>query len=305
MSDTVTPAGYDFFADVEGTRSVAHTLEAGIRFQTLLNSLARLEQSLYGLPSRLQALHERGLAVRSTLGEEVARQNHRLKQAATQAREVAEKHQQTLTPRVVALWQQIEENDAHIGADGYAPHAERIAAALQESSELKTRMEAAESAIHDCFSELANDVRSVEQRVAHLERVAESLARATFTLRPGEALVDAVEGTYHPSVKETAEGVLFLTEQRLIFEQRQEVTSRARFLPFSKSRRVDEVRFDESLEHLTDIMVSERQGADTLVLTLHAPARTRTATFALQARVQAWHRLLQEARERRDEAVGR
>lgn len=305
MSETATPAGYDFFADVEGTRSVAHTLEAGIRFQTLLNSLARLEQSLYGLPARLQVLHERGLAVRSTLGEEVARQTHRLKQAATQARELAEKQQQTMTPRVAALWQQIEENDALVGADGYAPHAERIAAAMAESNELKARMESAESAIHACFSDLANEVRSVEQRVAHLDRVAESLARATFSLRPGEALVDAVEGTYHPSVKEAAEGVLFLTEQRLIFEQRQEVTSRARFLPFSKSRRVDEVRFDEPLDHLTEVMVSERHGADALVLTLRAPARTRSATFALQARIQSWQRLLEETRERRNEAAGR
>lgn len=293
-SESAAPLGYDFFADVEGTRSVAHTLEAGIRFQTLTNSLERLERTLSDLPSRLQLLHERGVSFRTSLGEEVARLTHRLDQAATQAREMIERYQGSLQPRVEALWAQIEANDEQIGADGYEPHAAAIAAAKLEGDTLKSRMESAEEAIHNCFSELGNEVRALEKRIAHLEKAIATLEGATFALRPGETLLDASEATYLPAAGERAQGGLFLTDQRLIFEQRETVTTKARFLPFSKSRRVDEVRFDRPLDQIEGGAVVQAEGGEALRVTL--AGRGEAATFILRTRPQSWVRLIERAR---------
>ncbi|MGB0387475.1 MAG: hypothetical protein ACPGWR_21870 [Ardenticatenaceae bacterium] len=288
MSDTLSPLGYDFFADVEGTRSMAHTLEAGVRFKTQLNALSRLEENLFGLPARLQALEEQGVAIPATLVDQMGRQTEQLKQVSAETREVAERYQQSLQPRVDALWRIIEQNDRLIGEDGYEAHGQAITSNQKEGDRLKLEMEQAEEAIHDCFNEAANQTRLLLQQVTHLERAAEALKAATFTLDRGEVLIDAAEGAEQLQPGgQPLEGVLFLTTQRLIFEQRQEVV-KSRFFLFSKKERIEKVRFAEPLNQVSNVSLQPQHGAQRLHLTLTKRANVPHATFGLNNHAQQW-----------------
>lgn len=303
MSDTettTTPMGYDFFADVEGTRSVAHTLEAGVRFQTSLNALQRLQDNLSGLPARLQLVHEQYVMVPGALGQDVARQTHRFQQAREKTNHKIQQYQRSLEPRLEALWQQIEENDGLIGEDGYEAHAEAITRAKEEGDGLKLRLERAEETVYGCFNHLANQIRTLEQQVAQLERAVEALAEATFQLELGEILLKADQATYHLKRKKKAQGILFLTDKRLIFEQREEV--QGRFLFFNQKRRIEKIRFQEAVEHITEMTCdanagsNQEEGPNTIILTLKKPAKTRSATFSLTHDAQAWEKAIEMMR---------
>ena len=295
MSDKLSPLGYDFFADVEGTRSVAHTLEAGVRFKTQLNALSRLEKNLAGLPARLEAMNERRVTVLRALAKDVAGQREQLKQVSAQTHEMVESYQQSLQPRVDALWQQIEHNDGLIRQDGYEAHGEAITSTKRQADQLKIEMEQAEQDILGCFNELTNKTRQLSQHITHLERACDALSRATFALHANEMLLNAIDGTYHISHKEAAEGVLFLTTQRLIFEQRQEVVT-SRFFLFSQKQRVEEVRFAERLDQVSNIHIAQQQGRETFHLTLTKKANVREATFSLSHNAQQWANLINQVR---------
>jgi hypothetical protein len=290
-TDMTTAIGYDFFADVEGTRSVAHILEAGVRFQTSLNALQRLQDNLSGLPARLQLVHEQNLMVPSTLGQEMRRQTHRFQQASEKTNHKIQKYQRSLEPPLEALWQQIEQNDGLIGEDGYEPHAEAIARAKEEGDGLKLRLERAEETVYSCFNYLANQIRALEQQVAHLEQAVEALEEATFELDLAEILLKADQATYHLKRNKKAQGMLFLSDKRLIFEQREEVQKK--FLFFNQKRRIDKIRFHEAVEQITVVTINQQEGPNSIIFALKKPAKTRSATFSLTHNAQSWQEAIE------------
>lgn len=235
------PQGYDFFADVNETRSGLQTLDTLLRFGTPLNALERLEKTVEQLPGRLQLLYERGLAHRTRLAATVAEQVARLRSVAQESRAQVERAQQRYRPEVEALTALVAENDTKIEADGYDAHAEAIHEARETMLGLRERITEREEAVLAHFREVANAVRALERRVRQLEVAAELLGRATFPLQPGEALVLAQEGRAYLGREPLASGVLYLTTMRFLFEQREEVERRPRFLPFGRKQRVDEL----------------------------------------------------------------
>jgi len=293
MSNDASPLGYDFFADVEGTRSLAHTLEAGVRFQTQLNAFKRLEENLLMLPTRLEAISEQKMLIPHSLREEITAQIEQVEQISATTDERIQAYQAALKPRVQALWQQIEHNDELIGQDGYEAHAKAIRVMTEEGEKLKAEMEEAEQRVLDCFNQLANDTRRFVQELNALERTSQALKNASFTLNGTEQLVHATESTYHLSRKEHAKGILLLTTNCLVFEQREEVV-KSRFLLFRQKEYVQKVRFTEALNHITQVSPKRQKNRDLLHLALGSKAQVTEALFELDHDVRKFVRLLKK-----------
>lgn len=293
MSNEASPLGYDFFADVEGTRSLAHTLEAGVRFQTQLNAFKRLEKNLLMLPTRLEAISEQKMLIEQSLQDEIRQQIEQLEEISATTNERIQAYQMDLEPRVQALWQQIEHNDELIGQDGYEPHAQAIRVMTEEGERLKAEMEEAEQQVLDCFNQLANNTRRFVQELNAIERTSQALKDASFTLNGSERLVHATESTYHISRKEHAKGILLLTTNCLVFEQREEVV-KSRFLLFSQKEYVQKVRFTEALNHITQVSAKRQKNREMLHLALGSKAQVREALFELDHDVQKLVGLLKE-----------
>ncbi len=294
MSNDASPLGYDFFADVEGTRSIAHTLETGVRFQTQLNAFKRLEENLLMLPKRLEAISEQKMLIPQSLQGKITAQIEQLEEISATTNERIQAYQIDLEPRVKALWQQIEHNDELIGQDGYEPHAQAIRIMTKEGEVLKAKMEEAEQQVLDCFNQLANNTRYFVQELNAIERTSQALNDASFTLNGAERLVHATESTYHVSGKEQAKGILLLTTNCLVFEQREEVV-KTRFLLFSQKEYVQKVRFTEALHHITQVSPKRQKNRDMLHLALGSKAQVREAFFELDHDVQKFITLLNKA----------
>ena len=294
-NDVKSPVGYDFFADVEGTRSLAHTLEAGVRFQTQLNAFKRLEKNLLTLPTRLQAIDEQKMLIPQRLQDEIAQQVELLEQVSATLDEQIKQHQAVLAPRVKALWQQIERNDELIGQDGYDAHAEAIRVMTEEGETLKVEMQQAEQQVFDSFNDLSNHTRQFVQELNALERTSQTLNNAAFMLNGSERLVHATEGSYHLSRKEQPKGILFLTTNCLIFEQREEVV-KSRFLLFSQKEYVQKVRFTEALNQIKLANSKPQRNRKALHLALGSQAQVSEAVFELEHDVQKWVELLKDER---------
>ncbi len=276
------PQGYDFLADVEGARSVAHIIESNVGFQTTLNALARLEQNLLELPGRLQYLHECGVTYDLTLGESIGRLNQRLRVVAEDARAIATRYEEQLRPRSEALWDTIHANDEKIGADGFEAHADKIAAALNESEQLKARLERAEQDIQGAFNETSNEMRTLLQKVAQLERTADELKVASWKPQSNELIIKGSEAAYHRRSDEKQKGYLFLTTERLVFERREEVESGMLFM--KRKKQVNEISFETPTSQITAVAADSNQ-----LSVSHAQG---AAEFTLHNNAAEWETLL-------------
>ena len=288
---TEAPSGYDFNADVEGTRSLAHTLEAGVRFGALRNALERQEETLRRLGSRIEALEGAGILVPASLQGSYTSQTEQLAEVGREARRLADEEEARLRPRVEALWAQIEQNDERIAESGFATNAASIAAALQASETLKAEMEDAEQRIHAAFSGTANETRVLEQKVTRLERATQLLDAARFSLQQDEALAMAARASYgHPG--KAAEGVLYLSNRRLLFEQEEENGGRLAFLPFGRRRQGAALRVDLPLEQLGAVESEAGVNGERLVVA----AGDRSHRFGLNDPVALWLEAIDQLR---------
>lgn len=280
---TPSPQGYDFFADVEGTRSIAHTLEASVRFQTPLNALARLEQQLLELPGRLQYLNSRNVTYDVAIGAAIGQLTQRLRVAAEDARAIAEQESQSLSPRVEQLWATINANDEKIGADGYTPHAAAIGDALNESESLKSRIERAEQDVQGAFNEVANEMRNLLKQISQLEQVGETVKGAGWQPVTGELVLDATPARYQRKPGDLYNGYLFLTTHRLVFERREEVSSGVLFL--QRKKQVSEISWEASFGQISDVLLNDN-------LLRVATQGQPITTFVVQGIADKWQKAI-------------
>ena len=104
-------------------------------------------------------------------------------------------------------------------------------------------MTATQKTIASAYEPLANEAQALDREVKACERNLDWLDGATFGLNAGESLVDATEARQIEGNDET-EGILFLTDQRLIFERREKEARKKILFITTASELVKELRWE-------------------------------------------------------------
>ena len=106
------------------------------------------------------------------------------------------------------------------------PQVDRLTTQVEA---LKGRAEAAQNSIRGSYDDFEDNVDSVEYHLEKLEWMLTELAEASFDLLATESGIMAVKAVWAKDGKERKddpEGVLYLTDQRLIFEQKEKVATK-------------------------------------------------------------------------------
>jgi hypothetical protein len=107
-------------------------------------------------------------------------------------------------------------------------------------STLESKVSAASSSIRGMYDGLQGQVQEVLNQLQRVEWTLKQVAEATFKLFPTEAAIMAVKATWVKGGKEDKDdpqGILYLTDQRLLFEQKQELaTKKVLFITTQKEK---------------------------------------------------------------------
>jgi hypothetical protein len=122
-------------------------------------------------------------------------------------------------------------------------------------------------------------------------------------LRSSEGPLRAVETDWHRDGDEGPEGVMFLTDQRLLFEQREEIVTKKRFGLFkTDSEMVQKLWLDINVSDIEKVEDSEEGGflgmgkADILELVCSADAPVSRARFHIKGQESSdWRSLIRRA----------
>jgi hypothetical protein len=167
-----------------------------------------------------------------------------------------------------------------------------------ELGSVERQVRAATDAVTGMYDTIQSDVREIDSQVDECLEMLDLMDQASFGFQLGEAGVAAVRARWlKDGRKEGPKGILFLTDRRIIFEQREKVAKKKLLFITTASEKIQEMQWEAPLGALVETMASEQRRALVLKkerLTLHfkPPATVRQIILELSADSDDWRALI-------------
>jgi len=158
---------------------------------------------------------------------------------------------------------------------------------------LEDKVRAVSDNIRGMFDTLQRNIKQAVEEVREIVWMLDQLDEASFGLRPQEAPIEAAEAVY--LVEPKLKGILYLTDQRLLFERKEEVVvKKVLFIPTEK-KLVQELVLDVPIGAVEEC-VGEEKGfilrKEILGMRFSSGAPVREARFQLKEDSSTWRALI-------------
>ena len=168
---------------------------------------------------------------------------------------------------------------------------------LGDAEQVRSRLEA-------IYSEVEGQIQSLNQRLTQIHWAMKQLEDAQFSLERGEDLVMAVPARRDEESENDEEGILYLTNQRLLFEQKEREATKKVFFVTLASELVHELIIDERLDQLESVKAESKGlfGHQDFLEVLFKSQNLGEVAFHLNGQdSEAWAALVDRARSGRIE----
>lgn len=269
-------------ADLMTVQNEVNALQDVVTLRAVREEIAAIENDTRSLDRRLADLRNRGYVIEKSLNVDVAVLMIQWDRIKTNAETVLNNQVTMLSGQMGSVQKLLAEL---AGQSGNLQAARPIYMQLKSSiASMEAQADAADDAVITQYDEYANEVEAL---TAHMEWIAwmlDALATASFILLTTESGVAATEAVWERLGYEPENGILFLTDQRLMWEDRVEAY---------------ELKIDLPLTEISDVTkeVDETSGQEYLSFTLSAKALYPNARFQLALPVsEAWLKMVGRAR---------
>lgn len=216
-------------------------LESKAQLSTVYSSIGDFDSKLVELPFAIDALRDRGYVHSGRLDD-------RLEALDQRWDDVRPRVESALNSHIRRLDQELNETERQV--DTLRPNRAAIAAAESAVNSLSSRINAARDAVSGLYEDMEAELGSIASEISVITRMMDLLGESPdIRLLQAEGPLLAVKTEWQRDGKDGPEGVLFLTDQRLLFEQREEVVTKKTFGIFKSS---SETRLDLLLEVQVD-----------------------------------------------------
>ena len=214
-------------SDLQSLQSSVNDLQTSVRMTDIRDSVEDLQSSINGMDRRIESLRQRGYAFEKDLEEKAAEFEKEWRGIAPKIEAQIEKEASSLEASLRPLETQITGYAGKSAAPAaLQPQVKRLKAQVEA---LESRVEAAERSIRGSYDQFSSDVQKVQYHLTKLEWMLTELSEASFELLATESGIMAVKAVWAKTGKQTKadpEGVLYLTDQRLLFEQKEKVATK-------------------------------------------------------------------------------
>ncbi len=213
--------------DIQSLQSSMRDLQTSVRMTDIRDSVEDLGSSVTGMDRRIQSLRERGYAFEKELEEKAADFEKEWTGMMPNLQAQIEKEASVMERSLRPLETQITQ----VAGDSAAPAAlrPRVSRLKSQVETLEGQVEAAEQSIRGGYDQFSSDVQQVKYHLTKLEWMLTELSEASFELLATESGIMAVKAAWAKGGekhKDDPEGVLYLTDQRILFEQKEKVATK-------------------------------------------------------------------------------
>lgn len=305
---TTSPPEQQLLEDLANLRTRISALEEGVRLTEIREAVADLQTTVLGMPQLLASLRQRGYVFERDLEGQTAN----LTQQWNALFPALTSQMDSQTAGLASALQSLEEQAAQAAAQVNNPASARpLVSALQASvSTLEDKVTAAKSSTEGLYEPFSRQVASTAQHMNDIEWMLTQLSEASFQLLPTEGGIAAVKAVWCKSGKEQKGdplGVLFLTDQRLLFEKKEEVATKKVLFVATEKQKVQELQLEVPLTLVAQVETSKQgllKNEDHIEIHLAHGAPVDQAHLHIWQENAAWQALINRARTG-DFAAGR
>ena len=126
---------------------------------------------------------------------------------------------------------------------------------------LEDQVRSAENTVNGMYNSFEQQVNILDTHLDEIDYMLAQLAEAKFSLLPTEGGLRAIKAVWCKDVKERdddPEGVLYLTDQRLLFEQKEQVATKKILFITTEKKLVQELRWEIPVQLIDEITPSKQ-----------------------------------------------
>ncbi|MFN2113002.1 MAG: hypothetical protein ACK2TT_07795 [Anaerolineales bacterium] len=287
-------------SDIQAMQSSLGDLQTSARLADIRDRVEDLSVKVRGLDQRIASLRKHGYAFEKDLeaqAEDFVRDWARVEPGIKRKVESeAQELESALRPLESLLAQLAGDRSP---ANALQPRVARLKAQVEN---LESRVEGAEKSIQGEYDQFQSSVSQLETHLGKLEWTLTELSEADFQLLATESPLMAVKAVWAKEGKQTKqdpEGVLYLTDQRLIFEQKEKVATKKVLFVATEKELVQELKWEIPVVLVEDAKASKEgflNKDDYLELRLASGAVFDVLSIHIWQRGDEWVSLIQRAK---------
>jgi predicted nuclease with TOPRIM domain len=287
---------------LDRTRSQISDLTSEVRLAGIQDKLEDLTNTTSGLNQRIKELRARQYAFEAQLETQADDLHRRWKQLVPSIERQVAIETRTLRQDLEDLEEKYE-NANRLSRNPRA--ALNLLDRLEDSIDaLDDKVDSIETTIKGKYDHLENEINELVSFLTRIENAIDELDEACFSLLASESLIMAVDAVWFGDNKEDKndpEGVLYLTDQRIIFEQKEKIAKKKVLFITTESELVQRLLFDFPVALVEDAEASKQgmfKNKDQLEITLSHGGPFDNAFLHLKGQSSNdWRALIKRAKE--------
>lgn len=243
-------------SSVSALQTSLTTLQSQSSFDDLFDELNRLDKDLSHAVNLLESARDQGYVYQKDLDDLALEALQQWEQVYQRALQEAERQQKAFSSRLVPLGRQVQQLNASLGNP--AASSTHLIATESTVNNLLREVNSLRADVRRQYSDVQTKVYQLNGKLTIIHWALNQLAEARFTLEQGENLVMAVKARWDQAGDDDPEGILYLTNQRLIFERKEKVATKKVLFITTSSELVQEVLISEPVADLRGVKAASK-----------------------------------------------
>jgi hypothetical protein len=231
-------------------------LQGRSSFSRISAAISTLDTDLDRAGQLLESARSKGYRFQSDLEKVAYDAFSRWQVVRQQVLDAVDQQSRSFQNRLLAVDPNVQRLNGVLGNPNSA--APLLRSTQSQVNSLLNDLSIAESNLDRSYSSLEEQVIGLNNRLRNIHWAIDQLAEAKFQLVNDEELVLAVANRWDQEGKDDPEGVLYLTDRRLIFERKEKVATKKILFITTASELVQEVLVDQPLNALAGIKAENK-----------------------------------------------
>lgn len=297
-------------SDISALQTQIASLQSSVRLKDARDAVEDLQTRINSAAQRIASLRQKGYVFEMKLEDQAAD----LTRQWTVLQPTVNQQINTQAANLQASIRPIEAQMSQLAVASRNPVAARplLSTVQSQIKMLEDKVTAAERTIDGMYNQLENQVQKFSSHLDRIEFLLTNLAEGSFQLLPTEGGIAAVKAVWCKTGKEQKddpEGVLFLTDQRLLFEQKEEVATKKVLFIATEKQKLQALQWEVPVALLDKIATSKQgmlKNEDHIELRFQSGAPMEMAHLHIWQDSEEWQAHLNRAKSKefdKDRAV--
>lgn len=235
-------------AEANSLQTSLNDLQRRSTFADLLDEVMNLDKEVTKASELLESARSKGYAYQKDLDDTIYRAADQWQTARENALNHIPQQVQVMQNNLWPLQNQLQQVNASLTNPAVARPL--IARTQSQINSLLSTVGQIETNIRNSYTEVNNNISKASSRLNTIHWALTQLGEATFKVSSGEDLVMAVKARWDQEGDNDPEGILYLTDKRLIFERKEKVATKKVLFVTVSSQLVQEVMIDQPLGNI-------------------------------------------------------